>query len=127
MPRSDTSARAWARIRVAAVVLPVALAATACGGGGTEHRTVSAAVVQGKPGFTPTTVTVHTGDKVDLRVGNTTDKPHGFDIEGYGLTARVIEPGAPPTRIRFTARRAGTFRIFCQLHPAHEPATLVVQ
>ena len=114
------------RATLAAAALVLALmGATACAGE-SERRTVAAATVDGKPGFSPDTVTVHTGDKVDLIVSNATDRTHGFDIEGYGLQARVVDPTLEPERVRFTARRAGTFKIYCHLHPQHLTATLVV-
>jgi len=89
------------------------------------HRTIAATIVDGKPGFRPDTVNVRKGDHVDLLVRNTTDKTHGFDIEGYGIT-RLIDPTAPPMHVKFVASQGGTFRIFCQLHPKHQTATLVV-
>jgi len=108
-----------------AALAAAALGVTACAGEA-ERRTVSAALVQGKPGFSPQTVTVHTGDAVDLSVSNDTDSTHGFDIEGYGLEARTIDPTLKPEHVKFTARRAGNFKIFCNIHPAHQTATLVV-
>ena len=115
------------RRRVAALLLPavLSLAAAGCGNDTTSHRTIAAAKVEGGNGFSPTSISVHTGDKVDLRVSNRTATAHGFDIDGYGLKKWVIEPGQTQ-RIRFTARRAGTFRIFCHLHPKHQTATLRV-
>ena len=114
--------------RAAAVVAAavVALVATAGCAGESERRTLAAATVGDKPGFSPDVVTVHTGDKVDLVVSNATDRTHGFDIEGYGLQPRVVDPTLEPERVRFTARRAGTFKIYCHLHPQHLTATLVV-
>ena len=114
-------------MRAAAALAAVAAAVAVAGCvGQSERRTVAAATVAGKPGFSPDTITVHTGDKVDLVVSNATDNTHGFDIEGYGLTPRVVDPTLEPQRIKFTARRAGTFKIYCHLHPAHQTATLVV-
>lgn len=114
------------RARAAAFLLPalVALVAAGCGND-TSRRTISAAPVQGGTGFRPTSISVHNGDRVDLRVGNGTAVPHGFDIDGFGLKSWVIEPGQTQ-RIQFTARRAGTFRIFCHLHEQHQTATLRV-
>jgi len=88
-------------------------------------RTIAATIVDGKPGFSPDKVSVHKGDHVDLVVTNTTDKTHGFDIEGYHIT-RLIDPTAPPVHVKFVASQGGTFRIFCQLHDKHQTATLVV-
>ena len=115
------------RARAAAFLLPalVGLVAAGCGNDTTSRRTISAAPVQGGTGYRPTSISVHNGDKVDLRVGNDTAVPHGFDIDGLGLKSWVIEPGQTQ-RIRFTAGRAGTFRIFCHLHEQHQTATLRV-
>ena len=115
------------RARAAAFVLPavMGLIAAGCGNDSTSRHTISAAPVPGGTGFNPTSISVHNGDRVDLRVGNDTATAHGFDIDGYGLKSWVIEPGQTQ-RIRFTARRAGTFRIFCHLHERHQTATLRV-
>ena len=64
------------------------------------------------------------GAKVVFTVKNVTDRPHGFSIDEFGVQ-RVVEPGRPVT-VRFTANRKGTFRIYCQLHPAHGTAELIV-
>ncbi len=115
------------RSRAAVVLFPalLGLVVAGCGNDSTSRHTISAAPVSGGTGYDPATISVHNGDRVDLRVGNRTSTPHGFDVDGYGLKSWVIEPGQTE-RIRFTARRAGTFRIFCHLHPAHQAATLRV-
>lgn len=106
--------------------LVLTLVATAGCAGQSERRTVAAATVGDKPGFSPDVVTVHTGDKVELIVSNATDRTHGFDVEGYGLKALVVDPTLKPETVKFTARRQGTFKIYCHLHPQHQTATLVV-
>lgn len=111
-------------VRMTAVVAISLLALVGCSGE-SAHRKISAALVDGNPGFLPKTITVHKDDKVDLVVSNTTDKTHGFRIEGYGIT-RLIDPTAPPVHVKFSASRGGTFRIYCQLHEKHQTATLVV-
>jgi nitrosocyanin len=117
--------------RAARVALSTALAAivggglSACGGTQTEHRTINAAAVTGGAGFTPPTITVDKRNRVDIKVGNTTDKTHGFSIEGYGVH-QTVEPGKP-IDVEFTATKAGTYKVYCQLHPAHQTATLVVR
>lgn len=112
------------RAATGALALVLALA-TACGGT-TRHKTIAAASVSGRPGFEPNTITVDKGDKLSLRVSNNLDKPHGFSIEGYPKVKKVVEPGKPIT-VKLTASRSGTFRIFCQLHPTHQGANLVVR
>ncbi len=103
----------------------VALALGGCGGSPTKHRAIAAVDVGSGAGFDPTTVTVDKDDNVVLTVGNRTDKTHGFSIEGYGIR-HEIEPGKP-LEVKFKARKPGTFKIYCQIHPAHQIATLVVE
>ena len=57
---------------------------------------------------------------------NTTDKVHGLDIEGYGVPPLEIGPDKP-NNLPFTADKMGTYKIFCQLHPEHVPAVLIVE
>jgi nitrosocyanin len=112
------------RATATAATLVLALGAAACGSD-TDKRAIAATFVNASPGFYPETVTVDKEDRVDLRVGNGTDRQHGFSIEGYRVR-RTVEPNQS-LRVRFRASRAGTFRIFCQLHPTHQPATLIVR
>ena len=112
------------RLSVTAL-LGLALVLAGCGGHATSRRSIDAAAVAGGAGFDPATVTVHKDDNVVLTVGNTTDKTHGFSIEGYGIHDEV-SPGTP-LKVKFKAKKPGTFKIFCQLHPAHQVATLVVE
>jgi nitrosocyanin len=108
-----------------AVLGAVGVMAIAGCGNDTVTRRINAAAVNGKPGFAPEVIEVHRGDKVNLTVGNTTDKTHGFSIDGYGLKAKTVEPGKP-IHVKFTAKKTGTYKVFCQLHPAHQFATFQV-
>ncbi len=111
------------RMLIAASVAALALAGC---GGSTVSRSIDAAAVEGEPWFAPQVVTVDKGEEVVLDVGNRTPRPHGFSIEGYGIQ-REVTPGEP-LELRFVARKGGTFKVYCQLHPdTHKPATLVVQ
>jgi len=116
------AARAALSTSLAAVV---AVGLSACGG--TQHvvRKIDAAKVGDGAGFAPATITVDKRNRVVLRVGNTTDKTHGFSIEGYGIK-KEVQPGEP-IEVRFTATNAGTYKVYCQLHPAHRTATLIVR
>ena len=110
---------------IAVPALGFALVASGCGGHATSKRSIDAVPVSGGSGYDPVTITVHKDDNVVLTVGNTTAATHGFSIEGYGIHDEV-KPGAPLV-VKFSAGKPGTFKIFCQLHPAHKTATLVVQ
>jgi nitrosocyanin len=107
-----------------AAVAVAAVALAACGNGRTEHLRVTEVLINGKPGFSIGTVTVTKGDKVDLRIDNSLPAPHGFSIDAYDIH-RVVQPHKPQ-EFSFKATKAGTFRVYCQLHPAHQPATLLV-
>ncbi len=111
------------RMLIAAGVAALALAGC---GGDTVQRSVAAATVDSAPGFAPDVVTVDKGEEVVLTVDNSTSRPHGFAIEGYGILEEV-NPG-DPIEVKFVARKGGTFKLYCQLHKeTHQPATLVVQ
>jgi nitrosocyanin len=101
-----------------------ALVLTACGTT-TTHRQILAADIATGPGWRPDAVAVSRDDEVVLSVGNTTGKTHGFSVEGYGIK-KEVDPGNP-VDVKFRARKAGTFKIYCQLHPTHQIATLIVQ
>ena len=107
---------------VAAAALTLSL--VGCGTS-TDRRAIAASIVGGAAGFYPEDITVDKEDSVRLKVGNGTDRVHGFSIEGYRVR-REVKPNET-LDLRFKASRAGTFKIFCQLHPTHQPATLVVR
>lgn len=109
----------------AALVAAVGLALAACGGQETVQKSIDATRVGEGAGFVPSTITVDKRNRVGMEVGNTTDRAHGFSIEGYGIQ-EVVEPGQT-IEVDFVAGKAGTYRIYCHLHEAHQPATLVVQ
>lgn len=88
-------------------------------------RSIAAAPVGDKPGFLPAVIKVAKGEKVRLRVGNNTDKTHGFAIDEFGIKRTVDTHQTINATI--TATKAGTFRVYCQLHPGHQAAELVVE
>jgi len=106
-------------------LLGLALVLAGCGGHATSKRSIDIAPVAGQSGFDPDEITVHQDDNVVLAVGNRTAATHGFSIEGYGIRHEV-EAGKP-LEVKFKARKPGTFKIYCQIHPAHQLATLVVE
>lgn len=108
----------------AAAVAALALSLVGCGTS-TDRRAIAATVVSGSAGFYPDDITVDKKDTIRLKVGNGTDRVHGFSIEGYRIK-REVNPNET-LDLKFKASRAGTFKIFCQLHPAHQQATLIVR
>jgi hypothetical protein len=90
-----------------------------------DQRAFAAILDAGGPGFSPSEITVTKNHRVVLSVRNTTVSRHGISIDGYGIAA-TIDPGQE-IEIPFRAGRAGTFRVFCPLHPDHRTSTLRVK
>lgn len=95
--------------------------------GGKVSLTIVNIEYEGTKVWIPATIVAHKGDKVALKlINNVPSDPsqHGFAIPDYKI-AEIVDRGQPKT-VEFTADRAGTFPIICQLHPAHVAGQLVV-
>ncbi len=90
-----------------------------------DRRSIAAATVEGKTGFSPGSIKVEKDHSVVLVVDNKTDRLHGLSIEGQD-ESREVQPNRPLV-VEFTPKEAGTFRIFCQLHDTHQAAELIVE
>jgi len=78
--------------------------------------------------WVPSTLVVHKGDKVSIKlINNVKSDPnqHGYAIAAFNVAA-VVTRGEPQT-VEFVADKAGIFPINCQLHPAHVGGQLIVQ
>ena len=95
-----------------------------CGNHKTEDFRVAITSANGVSGFSIATITVTEGDKVNLRVDNTTEKAHGFSIDAFNIH-RVVEPHQSQT-VSFEPKKTGQFKVYCQLHPTHVPASMIV-
>lgn len=78
--------------------------------------------------FAKTSITVHTGDTVILRIKNL-DVPHGFALEEFGVN--TVTPPGQVTEAKFVATKEGSFTFFCTVfcgtgHPNHK-GTLMVE
>ena len=62
--------------------------------------------------FDPATITVNRGDRVRI-IAESTDVPHGLAIREYGVSLLLGARGTAP--VEFTADRAGTFTIYCDV------------
>jgi len=118
------------RIPLAALAV---LAALGCAHGGHHHGYTSdvstvqvvSALVGGKNVFIPSTIVVTDGGPRSLSVFNTTDIPHGFQIQSLGVET-VLAPGEEKV-INLPKLEGGqVLHVGCQLHPAQRGATLVV-
>lgn len=113
--------------RRSVALVSLALAASLLAGCGEETDKLEAqdGPVEGGNGITPAKMTAHKGREVEIAVTNTAkDKQHGFKIDDFGVE-EVIDQGKTTT-VKFKADKAGTFKVYCQLHPTHKPAELVV-
>jgi plastocyanin len=110
-------------VAVAAAICAVGLAG--CGGNHkTEDFRVAITSANGVSGFSIGTITVTEGDKVNIHVDNTTDKSHGFSIDAFNIH-RVVDSHKSQT-VSFEPNKTGQFKVYCQLHPAHVPAQMIV-
>lgn len=91
----------------------------------TDRLTVDDGPVAGGAGITPERIETTTGTSVEIKVRNTAnDKQHGFSIDEFKV-GEVIDQGQTKT-VKFVASKAGTYRVYCQLHDTHKPAQLIV-
>jgi nitrosocyanin len=82
---------------------------------------------EGTKVFVPSTLVVHKGDTVKIKViNNIQSEPpnHGFAIPDFKVE-EVVNRGETKT-VEFTADKAGVFEIKCHLHPAHVHGQLIV-
>ncbi len=83
-------------------------------------------IYEGSKMWVPSTFVVNKGDTVKFELLNNVPdgSDHGFAINEYKI-AETVKKGAP-SHVEFVTNKAGIFRIFCQLHPAHVGGQLVV-
>jgi heme/copper-type cytochrome/quinol oxidase subunit 2 len=76
-----------------------------------------------KTRYSPATFIAKKGEKVRVHIYNTTDMPHGFSITELKVEATV---NPKDNVIEFIADKEGLFDVFCQYHPGHFRAQLLV-
>jgi nitrosocyanin len=113
-------------VALAAVALSVMGMLSGCGEvTKTDRLSVDNGPVADGNGIIPERIETKTGNTVEIEVRNTAnDKPHGFSIDEFKV-GETIDQGQTKT-VTFVASKAGTYRVYCQLHPTHKPAELVV-
>ncbi len=93
-----------------------------------DQFTVVNVEYEGTKIWLPSTLVVHKGDKVKIKlINNVKADPnqHGFAIAAFNVAAVVTR--GEPGNVEFVADKAGVFPITCQLHPAHIGGQLIVQ
>lgn len=113
-------------VGLAAVALAVMAVLSGCGEATkTDRLTVEDGPVADGNAITPERIETTAGTTMEIKVRNTAnDKPHGFSIDEFKVS-ETIDQGQTKT-VKFVASKAGTYRVYCQIHPTHKPAELVV-
>lgn len=113
-------------VALAAVALTVMAVLSGCGESTkTDRLTVDNGPVADGNGITPERIETTTGTEMEIEVRNTAnDKPHGFSIDEFKV-GETVDQGQTKT-VKFVASKAGTYRVYCQLHDTHKPAQLIV-
>ena len=93
------------------------------------HRELHAVNInyEGNNVWTPGTYVVKRGEQVRFKLFNRVKADpnvHGFAIDEFKVKADVYRD--KPETVEFVADKAGLFRIWCHLHPAHLPGQLLV-
>jgi len=81
---------------------------------------------EGNNVWTPGTYVVKKGEKVRFKLYNRVKADpnvHGFAIDEFNVKVDVYRD--KPETVEFVADKAGLFRIWCHLHPAHLPGQLL--
>ena len=82
---------------------------------------------EGNNVWTPGTFVVKKGEKVRFKLYNRVKADpnvHGFAIDEFNVKVDVYRD--KPETVEFVADKAGLFRIWCHLHPAHLPGQFLV-
>ena len=110
---------------LASLALAAATLLAGCSDEKTDHLKADDGPVESGNGITPVKLTAHEGRKVEITVTNTAkDKQHGFSIDEFNVK-ETIDQGKTTT-VKFKADKAGTYKIYCQIHPTHKMSELVV-
>ena len=94
-------------------------------GASSEFPLVTAMVAEGANLWLPSTIIVHKGDPVKLKLRNTSKVEHGFAMDELGVK-EVIPPGETK-EIAIQPGSKGVLRYYCHLHPGHIGGQLLVE
>lgn len=98
-------------------------------GQGTADREITVVNIEfeGSKVWVPTTLVVKKGERVRVKLINKVKSDpnvHGFAIPDFGIKVDVYRD--KPETVEFTADKAGLFKVWCHLHPAHIGGQLLV-
>ncbi len=107
-------------LALAAMVMSACGGSSASGGSGTVNVTVTATEFK----FDPATITVKTGDKVNITFVNKGTVDHTYVQPDLNINLKAA-PGQSATG-QFTASKAGTYNVVCDV-PGHKEAGMTGQ
>ncbi len=90
----------------------------------TKELTMLNVDLEGSKIWLPGTLFLKLGEEAKLKLINKHKDPHGFAVDELKLQA-VVEGGAT-REVTIKPARAGTFRSYCHLHPAHIGGQIIV-
>jgi nitrosocyanin len=98
-------------------------------GQGTVDREITVVNIEfeGSKVWVPATLVVKKGERVRVKLINKVKSDpnvHGFNISDFGVKVDVYRD--KPETVEFTADKAGLFKVWCHLHPAHIGGQLLV-
>lgn len=79
--------------------------------------------INGKNRYSPAVFIAKSGETVKFKIFNTTDQPHGFSITEFNVAA-TLNPKENEVEVKIG--KPGLYNVFCQYHPAHLNAQLLV-
>ena len=112
-------------VALAALALAAATTLAGCSDEKTEHLKADDGPVESGNAITPVKLTAKEGNKVEIKITNTAkDKEHGFSIDAFNVKETIGQ--GKTTTVKFKADKAGTYKVYCQIHPTHKTAELVI-
>lgn len=90
----------------------------------TKEYTLLNVELEGSKIWLPGLLVLKRGEEAKLKLINKHKDPHGFAVDELKLQA-VVEGGAT-REVTIKPARAGTFRTYCHLHPAHIGGQIIV-
>lgn len=127
--RRPPTARVWALVAASVVVALLSMVgATTLLRGETLVRQVEIIAQNMHFNQTNPPIVAQVGERVEVMVQNTEDRPlaHDFSVPAFGSKTSFLQPGQSET-VSFMAKRAGTFKYACTLHPGAMNGLVIIQ
>lgn len=90
----------------------------------TKEFTLLNVELEGSKIWLPGVLVLKRGEEVKLKLVNKHKDPHGLAVDD--LKIQTVVQGASTGEVVVKPARAGTFRVYCHLHPAHIGGQVIV-